>query len=78
MNDVEGIKIAPKIETEKLNPEKAGAIFYLMIYAAITANRSTQKLRELKIIFKIITYTISYKVTNRMDLKGAKSEQANV
>ena len=28
MNDVEGIKIAPKIETEKLNPEKAGAIFY--------------------------------------------------
>ena len=41
MNDVEGIKIAPKIETEKLNPEKAGAIFYLMIYAAITANRAT-------------------------------------
>ena len=41
MNDVEGIKIAPKIETEKLNPEKAGAIFYLIIYTAITANRST-------------------------------------
>jgi hypothetical protein len=78
MNDVEVIKIAPKIETEKLNPEKAGAIFYAGDLQKDYTQWNNKEIAVVGNYYMTTTSTTSYGVTNRVDLKGAKSDYADV
>lgn len=78
MNEAEVIKIAPKIETEKLNPDKAGAIFYAGDLQKDYTQWNNKEIAVQGNYFMTTVSTTSYGVTNRVDLKGAKSDYADV
>jgi hypothetical protein len=78
VNNAEVIAISPKIETEKLNPEKAGAIFDA---GELNKDYTQWNNKEIALqgnYYMTTTSTTSYGKTIRVDLKGEKSDYADV
>jgi hypothetical protein len=78
MYDAEVIAIAPSIKTEDLNPEKSGVVFDA---GALQKDYTQWNNKEIAVVgnyYMTTTSTTSYGVTNRVDLKGAKSDYADV
>ncbi len=78
MNEAEVIAVAPKIETEKLNPEKAGAIFYAGDLQKDYTQWNNVEIAVQGNYMMTTTSTTSYGTTIRVDLKGPKSDYADV
>jgi len=78
VNNAEVIAIAPKIETEALNPDKAGAIFDA---GQLNKDYTQWNNKEIAVVGNYMmttTSTTTSGVTVRVDLKGAKSDYADV
>lgn len=78
MNEAEVIAIAPKFDTEKLNPEKAGAIFNAGDLQKDYTQWNNVEIAVQGNYMMTTTSTTSYGTTIRVDLKGANSDYADV
>lgn len=78
MYDAEVIAISPKIDTEELNPEKAGAIFDAGALQKDYTQWNNVEIAVQGNYFMTTTSNTSYGTTIRVDLKGPKSDYADV
>lgn len=78
MYDAEVVAISPKIETEELNPEKSGAIFDAGALQKDYTQWNNVEIAVQGNYFMTTTSNTSYGTTIRVDLKGPKSDYADV